>query len=171
MTDERFAVRGEEKPLPHQSSSCTVSGHDLSRAATTPKSIGALAPAKPARNPRRTAAIFSSLFSLALTAATACHSYHVETTVENRTGVPIQLLEVDYPSASFGADALAAGAIFHYRIQLQGSGPLKVQYTVGEGHQVQVTGPALAERQEGSLQIVLLPEGKAEFHPDLSPPR
>jgi len=27
----------------------------------------------------------------------------------------------------------------------------------------------VAEHQEGSLQIVLLPGGKAEFHPQLSP--
>ena len=99
----------------------------------------------------------------------ACHSYHVDTTVENRTGAPIQLLEVDYPSASFGADNLDAGAVFHYRIQLRGNGPLKVQYTAPESHQVQIDGPAVAERQEGTLQIVLLPGGKAEFHPQLTP--
>jgi len=101
-----------------------------------------------------------------------CHSYHIETTVENRTGGAIQLLEVDYPSASFGADRLAAGATFNYRIQLRGSGPLKVQYATGEGSQAQTTqieGPTLVERQEGRLQIVLLPAGKAEFHPDLTP--
>jgi hypothetical protein len=112
-----------------------------------------------------------ALVAAALTASTGCHSYHVDTTVENRTGAPIQLLEVDYPSASFGADALAARAVFHYRIQLQGSGPLKVQYTAGEGRQAQMTGPTVAERQEGKLQIVLLPGGKAEFHPELSPAR
>jgi hypothetical protein len=98
----------------------------------------------------------------------ACHSYHVETTVENRTGGTIELLEVDYPSASFGDDSLAAGGVFHYRIQLRGSGPLKVQYTARDGRQVQVDGPSLAERQEGSLDIVLLPAGKAEFHPELT---
>ena len=96
-----------------------------------------------------------------------CHSYHVETTVENRTGAPIQLLEVDYPSASFGDNSLAAGAIFQYRIQLRGAGPVKVQYTTGDGHPVQIEGPALAERQEGRLDIVLLPGGKADFHPEL----
>ncbi len=98
-----------------------------------------------------------------------CHSYHVETTVENRTGEAIQLLEVDYPSASFGADSLAAGADYHYRIQLRDSGPLKVQYTAKNGHQAQIDGPALAEGEEGSLDIVLLPGGKAEFHPRLTP--
>lgn len=107
----------------------------------------------------------------ALVWATGCHSYHVETTVENRTGEAIQLLEVDYPSASFGANSLAAGETFHYRIQLRGSGPLKVLYTTGGGRQAQVDGPEVAERQEGRLVIVLLPGGKAEFHPDLSPVR
>ena len=97
-----------------------------------------------------------------LTAAvmlTACHSSHIEVTVENRTGAPIRLLEVDYAS-------------FHYRIQVQGSGPLKVQYTAGTGGQRQgqrqIEGPVLAERQEGALEIVLLPDGKADFHPRLS---
>ena len=107
-----------------------------------------------------------------LLTACGCHSYHIETTVENRTGAAIQLLEVEYPSASFGADSLASGADFHYRIQLRGSGPLKVQYTAGEGRQGQLTqieGPTVAERQEGRLEIVLLPAGKAEFHPDLTP--
>ena len=103
-------------------------------------------------------------------AAAGCHSYHIETTVENRTGGAIQLLEVDYPSASFGADSLASGAQMHYRIQLRGSGALKVQYTGGDGRQAQMDGPTVAERQEGRLEIVLLPGGKAEFHPKLTQP-
>jgi len=106
----------------------------------------------------------------ALAAATGCHSYHVETTVENRTGAPIQLLEVDYPNASFGADKLAAGADYHYRFQITGTGPLKVQFTDATGHQTQTEGPTVAEHQEGRLEIVLLPGGKAEFHPQLSKP-
>jgi hypothetical protein len=105
--------------------------------------------------------------------AAGCHSYHVETTVENRTGAAIQLLEIDYPSASFGANSLAAEGVFHYRIQLRGSGPLKVQYTASDDRPVQrlvqIDGPTLAERQEGRLEIVLLPGGKAEFHPELTP--
>jgi hypothetical protein len=98
-----------------------------------------------------------------------CHSYHVETSVENRTGKAIQLLEVDYPSASFGDNRLDAGETFHYRIQLRGSGSLKVQYTTSDERQIHVNGPMLAERQEGTLQIVLLAEGKAEFRPQLTP--
>ena len=104
----------------------------------------------------------------AFVVATGCHSYHVETTVENRTGGAIQLLEVDYPSASFGANTLAAGAEYHYRIQLRGSGPIKVQYTGSDGRQTQVEGPTLFELQEGRIEIALLPGGKAEFHPQLT---
>lgn len=88
--------------------------------------------------------------------------------MENRTGAAIRLLEVDYPSASFGSDALAASAAMHYRIQVQGSGRLKVQYTAADGRQPQIDGPELAERQEGNLEIVLLPAGKAEFHDHLT---
>src|ERR1035438_637964 len=105
-----------------------------------------------------------SAFALsALIAAAGCHSYHIDATVENRTGTPIQLLEVDYPSASFGANTLAAGQVFHYRIQLRGSGPLKVEYTAGDGRQAQIDGPSVAERQEGRLRIVLLPRCQAEL--------
>jgi hypothetical protein len=107
--------------------------------------------------------------ALALTCTAGCHSYHIETTVENRTGGAIQLLEVDYPSASFGADNLAANAVYRYRIQLRGSGPLKVQYTGSDGRQAQIEGPQLTELQEGRIEIVLLPGGKAEFHPQLTP--
>jgi hypothetical protein len=104
----------------------------------------------------------------ALITMAGCHSYHVETTVENHTGGPIHLLEVDYPSASFGVNSLAAGAVYHYRIQLRGSGTLKVQYTGSDGRQTLVEGPLLFELQEGRLEIILLPGGKAEFHPDLT---
>ncbi|MGA2351940.1 MAG: hypothetical protein ABSF70_16005 [Terracidiphilus sp.] len=114
--------------------------------------------------------VFLSFIPLpALLWMAGCHSYHVETTVENRTSGSIQLLEVDYPSASFGANKLAAGESFPYRIQLRGNGSLKVQYTGSDGKQVQVEGPTLAERQEGRIAIILLPGGRVEFHPQLMP--
>jgi hypothetical protein len=98
-----------------------------------------------------------------------CHSYHIDATIENRSGSAIQLLEVDYPSASFGADALAAGADFHYRFQVQGSGPVTIQYTDADRKAVKQTGPSLADKQEGRLEIVILPGGQVEFHPEMTP--
>lgn len=99
--------------------------------------------------------------------AAACRSPHVEFSVENRTGAEVRLLEVDYPSASFGADSLAAGATMHYKVQLQDKGPVKVQYMAPNHKQPQIKGPELQEGQFGKLEIILLPDGKAEFHPAL----
>ena len=112
--------------------------------------------------------------SLALAFSTlsmlACHSYHIEASIENRTGRPITLLEVDYPTASFGSDTVAANAVFHHRLQVRDTGPITVQYTGAHGRQFQATGPTLYEKQEGSIAIVLLPDGKIDFHPALNPP-
>ena len=112
--------------------------------------------------------LFLGLVLAAVVTLSACHSSHIDVAVENRTGAPVRLLEVDYPTASFGSDTLADGATMHYRIQVQGSGPLKVQYTAENGRQLHVDGPALAEWQEGTLGIELLPDGKSEFRPHLS---
>ena len=121
-------------------------------------------------NARSRYAIGSSaaIVLLALAAVTGCRSYHVGITVENRTGAAIQLLEIDYPSASFGADSMAPGANLKYQVQVRGSAPIKVQYTAAGGVQKQISGPSLSEGDEGQLQIVLLPDGKAEFTPQLS---
>lgn len=113
--------------------------------------------------------IVGALLTLVLVGASACHSYHIDSTIENRTGADIQLLEVDYPNASFGADHIAAGADYHYRFQVQGSGALKLQYTDARGHLVQATGPTVFQGQQGQLEIVLLPGAKAEFVPTLAP--
>lgn len=118
---------------------------------------------------RRIACLAAALLLSISGALSACHSAQIDATVENRTGAAIELLEVDYPSASFGADKLAAGAAFKYRFQVRLNGPVKVQYTESATQkQRQITGPGVSEGQEGSLEIVLLPDGKAEFHPALS---
>jgi hypothetical protein len=100
-----------------------------------------------------------------------CHSYRIDATVENRTGEAITELEVDYPSASFGTNRVAPDGVFHYRFQVRDSGPMTVQYTAANGHQVKVSGPTLHERQEGAVGIVLLPAGKGEFQTHLTPQR
>ncbi|HEV2134122.1 MAG TPA: hypothetical protein VGR47_07645 [Terracidiphilus sp.] len=110
-----------------------------------------------------------ALFLLPLLIAASCQSYIVHVTVVNHTGSTVNLLEVDYPSASFGVDTLPAGAAYQYRVQLQDSGPIKVIYSAGEKKQFQSTGPTLHEKQQGDLEIILDPTGKTEFHPNLTP--
>jgi hypothetical protein len=92
-----------------------------------------------------------------------CKSAHVEVTVENQTGAEVRLLEVDYPNASFGFDKIAPGGSKHYRIQVEGTGNVKVQYTGVNEKQFQSTGPELEKDRQGTLKIVLEPNGKAEF--------
>lgn len=113
--------------------------------------------------------VLAALVFVGILAVAGCHSYRVDTTVENRTGKPVKLLEVDYPSASFGTGQLNSGAVFPYQMVFRNSGPLKVTYTVDDDRQVSIDGPQVTEKQEGRLQIVLLPDGKAEFHPELTP--
>jgi hypothetical protein len=111
--------------------------------------------------------VVSTVLLIGFSPLSACNSHHIDATIENRTGGTITLLEVDYPSASFGSDTLESGGNYHYRFQTRGSGPISVQYTSRDGHPMQDTGPTLYEKQQGSIEIVLLPGGKAEFHPFL----
>ena len=100
-----------------------------------------------------------------LTAATGCHSPYVQATVSNRTDKPIELLEVDYPSASFGTQNLAPGADFHYRFKVLGSGQMKLLYTDSAHQDHKSDGPFLKEGAEGLLSIAITPTG-VTWQPD-----
>jgi hypothetical protein len=97
--------------------------------------------------------------ALAVIATTGCHSPYVATTVSNRTNQPIELLEVDYPSASFGTQALAPGADFHYRFKVLGSGNMKLLYTDSAHRDHKSDGPFLKEGAEGPLTITISDTG------------
>jgi hypothetical protein len=99
-------------------------------------------------------ALLTTLFT-----ATGCHSPYVATTVSNRTTQPIEILEVDYPSASFGTQALPSGADFHYRFKVLGSGSMKLLYTDAAHHDHKSDGPFLKEGAEGPLTIVIADTG------------
>jgi hypothetical protein len=98
-----------------------------------------------------------ALAILALATLTGCHSHYVSIDVHNLTTKPITLLEVDYPSASFGVDTLAAGATYHYRFKILGDGPTKILWTDAAQQQHTVAGPSLREGQEGTLTADITP--------------
>ena len=103
---------------------------------------------------------FCSLLAVgAALALSGCQSAFIDATVSNRTAQPIELLEVDYPSASFGTDNLAPGADFHYRFKVLGSGATTLLWTDAAHKEHKSAGPALHENQEGRLTIVLTPTG------------
>ena len=92
-----------------------------------------------------------------LLAAAGCRSPYIEATVTNHTAQPIELIEVDYPSASFGTENLAPGADFHYRFQVLGEGATKILYTDSAHHDHKFDGPILKEGTHGRLAIVITP--------------
>ena len=101
---------------------------------------------------------FSPL-ALCVVLLAGCHSAYIETTLSNHTAQPISLVELDYPSASFGTQTLAPGADFHYRFKVLGSGALKFIYTDAAHTEHDVNGPALHEGDEGALSVTLTANG------------
>jgi hypothetical protein len=98
-----------------------------------------------------------TLAAVGLLAAAGCHSAYIEATVKNTTASPVSLVEVDYPSASFGRESIPAGADYHYRFKVLGNGPTKVLWTDAARQDHTVPGPTLHEGDEGTLTITLAP--------------
>jgi hypothetical protein len=89
-------------------------------------------------------------------ALAGCRSAFVEADVINATAAPVSLVEVDYPSASFGVGSLAAGATYHYRFKILGSGATKVMWTDAARQDHSVAGPQLNEGQQGTMTITII---------------
>lgn len=104
----------------------------------------------------RAASFFAAGLALALT---GCRSAFIAVTIHNQTDRPIELLEVDYPSASFGTQNLASGADFHYRFKVLGSGPTTLLWTDASHHDHKSAGPSLKEGDEGTITITLASSG------------
>ncbi len=102
----------------------------------------------------RQLAIALLLFPLA-----GCHSHYIDASLRNRTQQPISLVEVDYPSASFGTQTLDPGKEYAYRFKVLGSGALKLIYTDAANQEHTIPGPALSEGDEGPLVITVTAAG------------
>ena len=106
-------------------------------------------------NPRTRRRAPLPLLTVALLAASGCKSAYVSATVVNHTGDAVTLVEVDYPSASFGRESLPDGASFPYRFKILGSGATRVTWTDAAHHEHTTAGPSLHEGQQGQLAITL----------------
>ena len=104
--------------------------------------------------------------ALVVVLGTGCHSAFVDAVVKNETAAPVSLVEVDYPSASFGTQTLAPGQEYHYRFKVQGSGTLKLLWTDTKQQEHTVNGPEMHENAEGGLRIVITQNG-VEWQPKL----
>ena len=95
-----------------------------------------------------------------------CKSAFVAATVHNSCGHRVSLVEVDYPSASFGVQSLSPGGELRYRFKILGSGPLKISYTDESSLEHTSTGPTLSEGEEGSLKITIS-DTHVDWQPDV----
>ena len=108
----------------------------------------------------------SGLLLLAVAGTVGCKSAFVEADVINATAAPVSLVEVDYPSASFGVGSLAAGATYHYRFKILGSGPAKIMWTDAARRDYSSVGPQLHEGEQGTMTVTIL-GGTAEWETHL----
>ncbi len=103
----------------------------------------------------RGASLLCGVVLVSVVGLSGCRSRYIEATVHNGSGAAVSVVEVDYPSASFGKETLADGADYHYRFKVQGDGPLKVLWTDAENHDHTVGGPQLREGSEGTLVVTI----------------
>lgn len=109
-----------------------------------------------------------ALGGLVCLGASACRSAFVETTVENDGATPVHVIEVDYPSASFGMQTLDEHATYHYHFKIQGSGPVTVTFIDGVGKPHTANGPTLTQGQQGTLKITIDQAGGVRWGANLS---
>lgn len=96
-----------------------------------------------------------------------CHSPFIEATLVNHSGATARLVELDYPSASFGTQTLENGATFHYRFKVIGEGPVKLSWTDAQQKEHAFQGPAIHEGQEGTLSVTITsgqPDWRSKLH-------
>lgn len=91
-------------------------------------------------------------------------SAYIQTTIENDGPQAVRLVEMDYPSASFGVQQIAPHTSFHYHFKVQGSGQLSLTFT-GAGNKVfTVAGPAVRDGDQGALAVVVNPAGQVSWN-------
>lgn len=98
-----------------------------------------------------------------------CHSHYIQAAISNNGSTPLNVIQVEYPSASFGTQRLAPGDTFRYRFKLLGSGPVKITFVDAKNVEHAQTGPWLNEGQEGLLTISLDQANHAHFQTSLKP--
>ena len=79
----------------------------------------------------------------------------IQVNVINTSPDKISNIIIDYPSATFGIRALAAGKTFQYTIKPTESGDLKIEFTDAQGKIRRFPGPAVHKDDEGTMEIRL----------------
>lgn len=98
-----------------------------------------------------------------------CHSHYIQATVVNHSPAVINVLQVEYPGAAFGTQAIPAGGTFRYRFKLLGSGDLKIAWTDASQKDHTMQSLHLNEGQEGTLLLDFPSQTAVNVTPSLKP--
>jgi hypothetical protein len=102
--------------------------------------------------------------ALLILLALGCRSRFVAVSIENDTGQPLQMVELDYPGASFGVSTLAPHAVYSYRFKAIGSGALALSYSeAGSAHTS--AGPPIGDAVGGTLHVLVRERGVVNWDP------
>ncbi len=91
--------------------------------------------------------------------SSGCHSAMITATLSNRGETPVRLVELDYPSASFGVQQLKPGEEYHYRFKVIGNGATKLTWSQPSKADQNSSGPVLHEGDEGTLTVTFRTDG------------
>jgi len=91
--------------------------------------------------------------TITLLSASGCKSRFITATIQNDTGQPVRMVELDYPGASFGVSVLAPYAQYSYRFKALGTGPLTLSYIEAAGAPHNAAGPVVNDAQGGVLRV------------------
>ena len=98
-------------------------------------------------------ALWFGIAALGSLSVAGCHSAFINATISNRSNTPVTLVEVDYPSASFGVQRLAPGENYQYKFKVIGTGATKLLWSEPSKPDQKSSGPVLHEGDEGTLAI------------------
>lgn len=109
---------------------------------------------------------------LAMSASlTGCQSPWITCTIANHETAPVSLVEVNYPGGSFGVQTIAPNGTFRYRFHALSTDKVSVEFTDAAHTDHTVTGPELAQGQEGVLGIAIESGNRVTWTPELKKAR
>ncbi|HEY1807904.1 MAG TPA: hypothetical protein VGG42_05035 [Acidobacteriaceae bacterium] len=97
-----------------------------------------------------------------------CHSPWIQCTIVNEQATPVSLVQMSYPGGTFGVQAIAPGASFHYRFRDLGDDQASLDFTDATHHDHKVEGPQLKYGQQGTLRIAIESNNKVNWEAKLT---
>jgi len=100
-----------------------------------------------------------------------CQSPWITCTIVNHQPAPVSLVQVSYPGGSFGVQTIAPNGSFRYRFHALSTDKVSVEFIDAAHADHTITGPELAEGQEGIFEIAIEPGNHVTWTPKLKQAR